>query len=50
MWPNYCQDISATTDAARGCNAAWRGEGNIYVPAGLAGASPDSKAYSVSHM
>ncbi|PSS18186.1 Serine/threonine-protein kinase [Actinidia chinensis var. chinensis] len=40
------RDISATTDAARGCNAAWRGEGNIYVPAGLAGASPDSKNQS----
>ncbi|GFY97320.1 kinase family with ARM repeat domain-containing protein [Actinidia rufa] len=40
------RDSSATTDAARGCNAAWRGEGNIYVPAGLAGASPDSKNQS----
>ncbi|PSS07240.1 Serine/threonine-protein kinase [Actinidia chinensis var. chinensis] len=37
------REISATT---RGCNAPWRGEGNIYVPAGLAGESPDSKNQS----
>ncbi|KAL7230228.1 hypothetical protein ACSBR2_008690 [Camellia fascicularis] len=40
------REICATTAAARGCNAAWRGEGNIYLPVGLAGASPDSKNQS----
>ncbi|KAL7003793.1 non-specific serine,threonine protein kinase [Sarracenia purpurea var. burkii] len=40
------KEIIPTTDAATGCNAAWRVQGNIYMPAGLAGASPDSKNQS----
>lgn len=40
------KEISATSVAARERNAAWRGEGNIYMPAGFTDASPDSKNQS----
>ena len=49
MWL-FWQEINTTTAVAMGRHAAWRAEGNNYVPAGLAGASPESKACSESCM
>ncbi|KAG5558214.1 hypothetical protein RHGRI_008218 [Rhododendron griersonianum] len=40
------KEISASSVATRGRNAAWRGEGKIYMPAGFSGASPDGKNQS----
>ncbi|XP_052178998.1 serine/threonine-protein kinase TIO isoform X2 [Diospyros lotus] len=40
------REINTTTAVARGRHAAWRAEGNNYVPAGLAGASPESMEQS----
>ncbi|KAE9465068.1 hypothetical protein C3L33_03010, partial [Rhododendron williamsianum] len=40
------KEISASSVAARGRNAAWKGEGKIYMPAGFSGASPDGKNQS----
>ena len=44
MVNNY-QEMRAATAAARGCDAAWRGEGNIIqASTGSTVPSPDSKA------
>ncbi|XP_058206385.1 serine/threonine-protein kinase TIO isoform X2 [Rhododendron vialii] len=40
------KEISAASVAVRERNGAWRGEGNTCMPAGFAGASPDSKNQS----
>lgn len=46
---NHCQETRATTAAARGYDASWRGEGNDQ-KAGLPVASPESKFFTVCLM
>lgn len=47
MLNNY-QEIRAATAAARGCDAAWRGEGNvIQASTGFTVPIPDSMAFTL---